>query len=225
MRILENRTYMELNHLVHDLKSPLTSMQALVGVVKLSCENQGREQEVGYLEKIEGNIERMSSMISEILYEDRFTVVTTQDIVTGLLAQTSTAEYAEMVQVDNRVPELHVEVNVIRFSRALVNLIENSFYAVDKENGKIWMRVTGEELNGRPGVCFEVGDNGIGIDQELLSRVWVKGFSTRSSHGLGLSFVETVVKQSGGTIAIQSIQGDGTEVKILLPAWEEKGQE
>ncbi len=31
MRILENRTYMELRHLVHDLKSPLTSMQALVG--------------------------------------------------------------------------------------------------------------------------------------------------------------------------------------------------
>ena len=37
MRILENRTYMELRHLVHDLKSPLTSMQALVGVVKLSA--------------------------------------------------------------------------------------------------------------------------------------------------------------------------------------------
>lgn len=69
MRILENRTYMELRHLVHDLKSPLTSMQALVGVVKLSAGRRGDQTEGEYLERIETMIDRMSSMISEILHE------------------------------------------------------------------------------------------------------------------------------------------------------------
>lgn len=225
MRILEDRTYMELNHLVHDLKSPLTSMQALVGIVKLSCETHGHTQEVGYLEKIESNIERMSSMISEILYEDHFTISTTHELITALLAQTSSAEYAEMLHADNQAPQLCVEVNAIRFSRALVNLIENSFYAVDKKNGMIWLTVTSEELNGRPGVCFTVKDNGVGIDQELLSRVWTKGFSTRNSHGLGLSFVALVVEKSGGSIDIRSTSGNGTEVKILLPAYEERARD
>lgn len=217
MRVLENRTYMELNHLVHDLKSPLTSMQALVGVVKLSCESQGDSQDAEYLEKIEGNIERMSSMISEILYEDRLTVVSVQTILTGLLAQTSTAEYAEMLQVDDQVPQADVEVNIIRFFRALANLIENSFYAVKRDSGKIWLKVTKEQMDGHPAVCFEVGDNGEGIESEHLSRIWTKGFSTRSSHGLGLSFVQNTVQQSGGSVAIHSVRGKGTQVRILLP--------
>lgn len=220
IRVMENRTYMELNHLVHDLKSPLTSMQALVGVVKLSCECQQRSRDVDYLEKIEENIERMSSMISEILYEDRLTTVTTRQIVTGLLSHISAAEYAEMVQVDNQVPEMWVEVNTIRFSRALVNLIENSFYAVDREQGKIWLRITRCDREDGPGVSFEVRDNGVGINREHLDRVWIKGFSTRGSHGLGLSFVEKVVTQSGGTITIDSVRDQGTQVRISLPAAE-----
>lgn len=76
MRILENRTYMELRHLVHDLKSPLTSMQALVGVVKLSAGRRGDQTEGEYLERIETMIDRMSSMISEILHEEQRSVVT-----------------------------------------------------------------------------------------------------------------------------------------------------
>lgn len=224
MRILENRTYMELNHLVHDLKSPLTSMQALVGVVKMSCEDRGRERDVDCLKKVEGNIERMSSMISEILYEDRLQVVSVREIITGLLAQISTAEYVDLVRVENRVPEDRIAVNVIRFSRALVNLIENSFYAVDRENGEIWLRIAADELEGHPGVRFEVSDNGIGIAQELLGGVWAKSFSTRSSHGLGLSFVRKVVEQCEGVISIQSVQRQGTQVEIILPLCEEKRQ-
>lgn len=222
MRILEHRTYMELNHLVHDLKSPLTSMQALLGVVKLSCEHEGSRREVDYLEQIEGNVERISGMISEILYEDHMSVVTTRDIVRGLLAQISSLEYVELVQADNQAPEVRVEVNMIRFSRALVNLLENAFYAVDKTSGKIWLKIFREELNASPCVCFEVRDNGVGIAQELLSRVWVNGFSTRNSHGLGLSFVGTVVSQSGGTITIESIQDQGTQARIFLPIYGEK---
>ena len=72
---------MELRHLVHDLKSPLTSMQALVGVVKLSAGRRGDQTEGEYLERIETMIDRMSSMISEILHEEQRSVVTTQELL------------------------------------------------------------------------------------------------------------------------------------------------
>ncbi len=222
MRVMEDRTYVELKHLVHDLKSPLTSMQALVGLVKLSCENRGDLQEVGYLENVEGNIERISGMISEILYEDRLRAVDTGEIERSILAQTSAAEYAEMIQVKNLVPDAQVEVNLIRFSRALINLIENSFYAVDKESGRISLRIFGLEEQGSACVCFEVSDNGVGIARELLSQVWGEGFSTRNSHGLGLRFVQKVVEQSRGTITIASTPEVGTQVRILLPACGDK---
>lgn len=217
LRELENRTYMELNHLVHDLKSPLTSMQTLVGVVKLSCESEQQGQNVHYLEMIESGIERMSSMISEILYEDRMTETTPHKILKGVLAQASATEYAEIIQVENQVPGTPVAVNRIRFTRALINLLENAYYAVDSEEGAIWLEVTPAQLDGKAGVCFEVRDNGSGIDADTLKRVRVNGFSTRGSSGLGLSFAETVVSQSGGRMDIHSTPGDGTQVKIFLP--------
>lgn len=218
LRVLENRTYMELNHLVHDLKSPLTSMQTLVGLVKMSRESERDKQNVHYLELIESGIERMSSMISEILYEDRMTETTTQRIIKGVLAQASAAEYAELIRADNRIPQTQVAVNVIRFTRALINLLENSFYAVDREQGIIWLEVSRAELDGREAVCFEVRDNGSGIEEQLLSQILVNGFSTRNSSGLGLSFARNVVEQSGGRMDIHSVAGQGTQVKVYIPA-------
>ena len=222
MRTLESRTYMELNHLVHDLKSPLTSVQALVGVVKLSCEKQGNQREVRYLDQVEASIDRMSGMISEILNGEHFTVTTPGQVIQGLMSQISVAEYVDLVFVDNQLPDVKIEVNVTRFSRALVNLIENSYFAVDPKKGEIWISVFPAGSEGEPKVCFSVKDNGVGIAREALNHVWEEGYSTRSSHGLGLSFVEKVVTQSGGTIEINSSRGQGTEVRIVLPVCQEK---
>ena len=66
---MKNRTYREMKYLVHDLKSPLTSTQTLVGILKMQCEVDGRNREIEYLSRIESQMDRMSSMISEILYE------------------------------------------------------------------------------------------------------------------------------------------------------------
>ncbi len=141
MRMLESRTYTELQYLVHDLKTPLTSVQALVGVVKLGCRDD-RRQDYEYLSKIESSVERMSTMISEILNENQYTTTTTEHVLSVLLAQISIAEYAPMVMTSNEAPKLVVTVNEIRFVRALVNLLENSFCAVDKTNGIIQLEIS-----------------------------------------------------------------------------------
>ena len=46
MNEMKNRTYREMQYLVHDLKSPLASAQTLVGVIKMECEAEGRTQDV-----------------------------------------------------------------------------------------------------------------------------------------------------------------------------------
>ena len=73
-------------------------------------------------------------------------------------------------------------------------------------------------LDGEDAVCFEVRDNGSGIEEQLLERILDNGFSTRNSSGLGLSFVRTVVEQSGGRMDIRSAAGQGTQVKVYIPA-------
>lgn len=218
MRILENRTYMELRHLVHDLKSPLTSMQALVGVVKLSAGRRGDQTEGEYLERIETMIDRMSSMISEILHEEQRSVVTTQELLDAVMVQISSAEYADLVHTENRAPEAKIRINKIRFSRVLINLVENAAYAVRRPDGKIWIRV--EETEGAE-IRFQVEDNGTGIPRELLGEIWEKGFSIRSSSGLGLNFVQQVVEQCGGSVELESVEREGTVVTVSLPPCEE----
>lgn len=218
MRILENRTYMELRHLVHDLKSPLTSMQALVGVVKLSCQAEGESTKQEYLDKIEDSIERMSHMISEILHEEQRTVVTTQEVMNSVMAQISAMEYAERVVSENRAPKAEIEVNRIRFFRVLINLIENAAYAIDGDNGRIEMIAQSDPSEGL--VQFIIRDNGHGISRELMGEIWKSGVSGHNSNGLGLSFVRQVVTQSGGTVDLESEENKGTVVTINLPAYE-----
>ncbi|MEG1849693.1 MAG: ATP-binding protein, partial [Oscillospiraceae bacterium] len=107
--------------------------------------------------------------------------------------------------------------------RALINLLENSFYAVDKQCGLIELSIDGIVREDRPLIRFSVRDNGKGIPRELLDSIWEKGFSTRSSHGLGLSFVEKVIKSNDGEISIDSTEGEGTLACILIPACEQEG--
>lgn len=214
---LENRTYRELQHLVHDLKSPLTSMQALVSVLRLTNkENDGNMKEE-YLMRVENHIDRMSNMISEILHEDQRLAITTAELMDGIMAQISISDYAELVNSENNAPEKKVLVNKVRMIRAVVNLIENAFCAVDREHGQIDVRMDMVRRAGKETVALLVRDNGMGIAEEDLDSIWENGFSRHSSSGFGMAFVKKVVDQSEGEIELTSTEGKGTRVTIFLP--------
>lgn len=220
---MKNRTYQEMQYLVHDLKSPLTVVQTLVGVIKMECEQEGRARDVDYLSRIEGAVEQMSGMISDILYEGQHTLMSTHTLLGVALAQSSVSDYALFIRVDNQVPEALISANRILFPRALVNLLQNSAQAVppDREP-EIWLRVTQEEGRGGRKVVFTVEDNGTGIREEEQRAVWGKGVSGRNSSGLGLAFVSGVVEKMEGEIRVSSVPGEGTSISLVIPERGEK---
>ncbi len=211
---LESRTYTELAHLAHDLKTPLTSMQALVGVVKLS----NKEKRSGeLLDKIEISIEHMSALISEFLDENKFCRLQANELIDEVLAQISTLPYCKLVQVSYGEDDLIVEANRVRFCRMLTNLMENSYHAIDPVTGVIRVEVGKKRVKGKPMVCFAVADNGKGMTKAVRASMWKEGFSLSGSYGLGLSFVKRVVETHKGTIEVESEVDKGTRIVVSIP--------
>ena len=215
LKALESRTYTELAHLTHDLKTPLTSIQALVGVIKLRNADEGTGK---LLDGIEISIEHMSSLISEFLDENRFSCVGANELIRDVMAQISPLPYGNKVIPVLGDEELKVDVNRVRFCRMLTNLLENAYHAIDPESGVIRLETGAETEGDRPMVFFAVADNGKGMPEDIKLSIWKEGFSLSGSYGLGLSFVKRVVETHKGTISVESALNKGTRITVRIPS-------
>ena len=104
----------------------------------------------------------------------------------------------------------------IRLEQVLVNLISNALDAVENQpNPRVAIVVKGTEK----GVQFSVKDNGLGIPSGDLSYLF-DPFYTRKEVGkglgLGLSIAYNIIQGFGGTIAVESLEHEGTEFIVTL---------
>lgn len=132
-------------------------------------------------------------------------------------------------QLENRL--YTVKFDEAKLQQAFVKIIENAVEAVG-DSGRInvetrnldVMELTRDHTaHLEPGyyVCVEISDNGSGIAPEVLSRIFEPFFTTKQGHrGLGLAWVYGVVTNHGGGVAISSPSGQGTSVRVYLPATE-----
>jgi signal transduction histidine kinase len=121
-----------------------------------------------------------------------------------------------------------------RFCQLLMNLITNSYHAMEKKGGKLTISlasstVMAEGEGSREMVRLQVMDSGKGIDDEIAGRIFEPFFTTKEvgkGTGLGLSVVKTIVTDFGGTITVRGNKpAAGTTFRIDLPAFREKGAE
>lgn len=206
---LRLRNFSEVQSLVHDLKSPLTIAQGLVSLAEIMEQNTLIRE---YLMKISSALVSMDLMISEILYENKRSLILIKDLMNMVLAQISIQISQEMLLYENFCPDAYVRGNKIRLSRAIINVLNNAYNAVDKGRGKIGLTV---EAQGEF-VVITVLDNGPGIASEDVEHIWDLGYSKKQSTGLGLPFVKQIIENHRGTIQIESQKGSFTKVIVSL---------
>lgn len=122
-----------------------------------------------------------------------------------------------------KLPKIMVDAG--QLENALLNLVFNSRDAIEGE-GTITIKTesfgqSNKVRNTSSGIVLWVIDTGSGMSDEVLNRVYEPFFTTKSPEhgtGLGLSMVYGFVRQSGGNIDISSKQGQGTSIRIFLPA-------
>ena len=117
-------------------------------------------------------------------------------------------------------------INIIPqdIGRVVLNLINNAFYVVDekkKQTGdgyEATVTVTTRKQNGK--VELKVKDNGNGITQKVLDKIFQPFFTTKPTGqgtGLGLSLSYDIVKAHGGELKVETKEGGGSEFIIHLP--------
>ncbi|MCE3227708.1 MAG: hypothetical protein K0S32_2259 [Bacteroidetes bacterium] len=108
-----------------------------------------------------------------------------------------------------RDPFLTLEADSNLLEQVLINLLLNAIDAV-KEVEQPKIVISGDAaLNGR--ITIKVMDNGVGINQELLDKIFIPFFSTKKSgSGVGLSLCKQVMMLHKGNIRVQSKEGEGT---------------
>jgi signal transduction histidine kinase len=106
-----------------------------------------------------------------------------------------------------------VVLDARRLQQALVNLTLNALQAMNGD-GELLVRTHVE----RDEVHIHISDTGVGIPAHILDRIFQPFFTTKlSGSGLGLAVADGIVRDHGGRIDIESQEGEGTTVSIVLP--------
>jgi len=206
----------------HDLRNPLSAIANAVFVLRRRL----------------AKAEALTEKIEEPLALAEREVVACQRIVTDLLdyARERTLDMApvalkalleECVGLVRVTPQVSVEIDVPadlphppgerdRLRQVFVNLLQNGVEAIPAgREGKVTAtaRVVGVEVK------VVVADDGVGMDAATRARVFEPLFTTKKDGtGLGLAIVESLVKQHGGALTLESEKGQGARFTVSLPA-------
>lgn len=106
-------------------------------------------------------------------------------------------------------PELTLEVDANLIEQVLINLLVNAMEAVkDKADPLITLSAS---VQGSNKIVVKVADNGTGIPEELLDKIFIPFFSTKKSgSGIGLSLCKQIMMLHKGNIQVNSVGGEGT---------------
>lgn len=211
----------------HELRTPTTVIisQAECALSQAETLEEAKES----LEVILSQGKKMACLVTQLLNLSR--LETGQTILE--LEEINLSEMVEMVIEElreesekknisitvNAAPDIIIHADETLIMRLWINLISNAI-SYGKENGHI--DVSLKQENDR--VYGSVRDDGIGIGEEHLNRIWERFYrvdSTRNaesgSMGLGLSMVKWIVEMHKGKIVVKSKLGVGTEFQFMLP--------
>lgn len=218
--------------LAHEINNPLQS--ALLYLEDLITVDEADPNErKNILQKIEAANLRIRDLVKALLDLGRMESPN-RDFVSPyyILVRTS-----ELVEVSCRKKNIHftrhagpnlpgIFVRWQEIEQVLINCVVNSINALSemeiaRKDPKIELGIDLVRSQKKDWVVFSVEDNGPGIDDDTLEKVFLPLFTTRRNKqgtGLGLSISKKIIAEHGGEIYIKTKNGVGTKVEIFLPA-------
>ena len=216
----------------HELKTPIFNIQGYIETL-LDGGLNDNEINIKYLNRANKSVERMINIVEDLEVishleteqsELEIENVIIEDVVNEVFDQLEMKASSSNVtlQMNNEARVLSVKADKNKLQQVFVNLLHNSI-KYGKKNGKT--RVSFFDMG--PNILIEIADNGIGIDQESLPRLFERFYRVDKNRsreiggtGLGLSIVKHILEAHNQSINVRSTRGVGSTFSFIL----EKGE-
>lgn len=201
----------------HEIRNPLNSISMNVDLLRDMLNEKQNPQVI--VDAIQAEVQRLSDITEEYL---RFGRMPKGEIIpcelVGIVKRIVDFLAKELDSLNIYVEFEHPQETIMvvadedQLRQALLNVIRNSMEAMPN-GGRVSIRISREESK----VKMEIEDNGQGIPKEFMPRLFEPFATTKSKGtGLGLAFVQQVMHECGGDVTIESTEGKGTIVRMVL---------
>ena len=213
----ERKEYKEyIEQWIHDVKTPISAM-------KLLCENN----KSGTTRKLMAELTKVSHYTDQALYYARSENVEKD----YLIKEVSLSEMIHAAVAENKqlLLQNHISVEVkdcddtVYTDEKWIGFILNQLIANAVKYSKKEPKITFEANSKQGQVVLSIGDDGVGISESDLPRIFEKGFTGengrtgKSSTGIGLFLCKGLCEKLGIGIAVKSESGQGTQVELYFP--------
>ncbi len=214
----------------HELKTPLTSIKGYVDAAKMVLQEGQIDEAQGFLEVATRNVDRLIALVFDLLElaslesgaEVKKAMVSPQEITETTLRMLEGRHQARhIIRIECSVDRLLGDAR--RIEQVLVNLIDNAMkYSPEgSEIRIIWEPGQGANIGD---TVLRVRDSGAGVSDEHLPRLFERFYRVDAGRarevggtGLGLAIVKHIVLSHGGSIAVHSKVGEGSEFLCRFP--------
>ncbi len=221
-----------LANMSHELRTPLNAIIGLSEMVREDAEDDGNEDYIEPLERINSSSNHLLNLINDILdlskieagkidlyYEDYRLDVLLKEVVNTSMTLIEKKNNKISSKINTEIGS--VKIDVTRTKQILLNLISNA--AKFCENGQIDLSAELVNKEGSEFICMEVKDNGIGMTEAQLEKLFTAFTQADASTtrkyggtGLGLTIIENLAQIMGGEVQVKSEYGKGTKVSVFI---------
>jgi len=205
----------------HEIRNPLGAINTSVEVLQNSLQLAEEDREL--MEIISEETKRLDLIISDFLHfarlnKARFGKVNINRLISEtllLFKEKIGADIQQQVELCDALPEIDADTNQIK--QVLVNMIVNALQAMPSGGCLTISSSVAAKIKGNF-IAITIRDNGEGISEENLSKIFQPFFSTKDwGVGMGLAICDRIMQNHGGEIAVTSEIAKGTEFTLILP--------
>ena len=219
-----------INNMTHEFKTPIATINLAIDSIRNPKIIDNKEKVIRYAEMIREENKRMHAQVENVLRISKLEknqldlskdVVDFHDIIEDALTHVDLIIRDRGGKIEKKLEAIQTEILASKFhmTNVITNMLDN---AIKYSEGA--PKIVVETENAGNTIVLKISDNGIGMSKNVQRKVFNKFYREQTGnihnvkgHGLGLSYVKSIVERHQGNVYVESEKGKGSTFTIKLP--------